>query len=105
VRKIYAKDVFIRCSPGVDLVQLFGINVPPLFCKLHLFIAIQQLLLMFIKWSSLQKERVNLSQNSFMTTNPGVNLIKLFGHNFTHTFCKLNHCTNVTIIFLCCEKI
>ncbi len=33
-----------------------------------------------------------------------VNLIKLFWHNFTHTFCKRDHFINVTIIFLYCEK-
>ncbi len=36
---------------------------------------------------------------------PGVNLIKLFWHKFTHVFCKLDHCINANIIFLCCEKI
>jgi hypothetical protein len=36
---------------------------------------------------------------------PRVDLIKLFWRKFIHVFCKLDHFINVTIIFLCCEKI
>ncbi len=35
-----------------------------------------------------------------------VNLIKVFfWHKFAHIFWKLDHCINVNIIFMCCEKI
>jgi hypothetical protein len=37
----------------------------------------QQILLMFIKWSSLQK-RVILLQNTFYEIDPGLNVIKLY---------------------------
>jgi len=30
---------------------------------------------------------------------------KLFWHYSTHAFCKLDHCVNETIIFMCFEKI
>jgi hypothetical protein len=36
---------------------------------------------------------------------PSVDLIKLFWRKFTQFFCKLHHCINVTIIFLCYEEI
>ncbi len=40
----------------VDLIKLFwGVNLLTLSCKPDLFIAMQQILLMFIKWSGLQK--------------------------------------------------
>jgi len=35
-------------------------------CKIDLFKVMQQILLMLIKWSSLQKVGVNLNQSSFM---------------------------------------
>jgi len=35
---------------------------------------------------------------SFMKLGPGVNLIKLFEHKFTHTFCKLDHFINISSI-------
>jgi hypothetical protein len=52
-------------------IKLFGTNLPPLFGKLDHFIATQQNLRMFIKWSSLQKSLSKLMQNSFMRLNPG----------------------------------
>jgi len=46
---------FMAQMAGVNLIKLFGINLLNFFCKLDRFIAMQQILLMFIKWSSLQK--------------------------------------------------
>jgi hypothetical protein len=34
---------------------------------------------------------VNTAVISFMIQAPGVNLVKLFGSNFTHSFSKLDH--------------
>jgi hypothetical protein len=42
-------------SSGVNLLKLFGINLLTLFCKLDILIAMQQILFMFVKWTSLQK--------------------------------------------------
>jgi hypothetical protein len=39
----------------VNLIILFGINFTYSFCKLGHFIATQQILQIFVKWSSLQK--------------------------------------------------
>jgi hypothetical protein len=37
---------------------------------------------------------------NFIVQGPGVNLIKLFWSKFNYTFCKLDHCHNVEIIFV-----
>jgi hypothetical protein len=39
-----------------NLIKLFAVNLPTLFCKLDLFIAMQQILCMLIKRSSFQKK-------------------------------------------------
>ncbi len=41
---------------------------------------------------------VNYRQKSFVTTVPGVNIIKLFWNKFTHTLCKLDNFINIHII-------
>jgi hypothetical protein len=56
------------------------------------------------KRSSLLKMRINLHKKSFMKLNPGANLIIYFWRNFSYTFCKLDHCFNADVIFLCFEK-
>jgi hypothetical protein len=53
-------------------LSFFGTNLLTLFCKLDLFIEMEQILLMFIIWSSLQKVLVNLCLNSFMRSTPGL---------------------------------
>jgi hypothetical protein len=40
---------------GVNLIKLFCMNLLTLICKLDCFITVQQILLMFIKWSCLPK--------------------------------------------------
>jgi hypothetical protein len=40
-------------QPKVNIIKLFGVNLLTLFCKPDLFIAMQQMLPMFIKGSSL----------------------------------------------------
>ncbi len=46
-----------RRFSGVNLIKLFLEQIYVLFfCKIDLFITVQQILLMFIKWCSLQKE-------------------------------------------------
>ncbi len=42
-------------SIGQSHKKNFGINLRHAFCKLYRFIAIQQILLLFIKWARLQK--------------------------------------------------
>jgi hypothetical protein len=42
-------------KPGVNLIKKFGVNLLLLFCKLHLFVPLKQILLMFIKWFGLPK--------------------------------------------------
>jgi hypothetical protein len=51
-----------------------------------------------MKRSDLQKEQVNLQQKSVMRSTPGANLIKLFGHKFTHTFLLVRLIINVHAI-------
>ncbi len=46
----------------------------------------------------------NYAKKSFVLLTPGVYLKKLLNYQFTHTFYKLDHCINVAITFLCCEK-
>jgi len=48
------------------LIKLFWHKLTYSFCQLYRSITMQQMLLMFIKWSSLQIVKVNLCQNSFM---------------------------------------
>ncbi len=45
----------IKFTLVVNLIKRLGVNLLTLFCKLDLFLAMHQILLMFIKWSSLQK--------------------------------------------------
>ncbi len=52
--------------PGVDLIKLFWHKFTYSFCMPDQFIAIRQILLLFIKWTSTQKVWVNLWRNSFM---------------------------------------
>jgi hypothetical protein len=39
-----------------------------------------------------------------MISTPGVSLIKLYGCNFTHSFCKLDHFITVNNIYYCIVK-
>jgi hypothetical protein len=57
-------------APRVNLIILFDKKLLTLFSKLDLFMEMQQILLMFIKWQSLQNMSVNLCQNSFMRLTP-----------------------------------
>ncbi len=41
--------------PGVSMINLFGVNLLTLYCKLDISVAMHQIELIFIKWSSLQK--------------------------------------------------
>ncbi len=43
------KKSFMRLAPMVYLIKIFGVNLLTLFGKLDLFVAIQQILLMFMK--------------------------------------------------------
>ncbi len=49
-------EISILTSPAVNLTKLFRHQFTiSSFCKLDVFIAIQRILVMFIKWSNLQK--------------------------------------------------
>jgi hypothetical protein len=60
-----AVTTFILKVLRVDLIKLFCVNLLTLFCKLDLFIAMPQILLLFLKWSSLHKGWVKLLPNWF----------------------------------------
>ncbi len=60
---------FKTLTAGVDLIKLFSHKFT-LFCKLHLMITMQQILLMFIN-DLAYKVSVNLLQNSFMRSTQG----------------------------------
>ncbi len=51
--------------------NFFDANLLTVFCKLDLFIAMEQILLMFIKWPSLQKGVSKFSPKSFIRLTPG----------------------------------
>jgi hypothetical protein len=57
-------------APGVDLIKLFAVNLLTLFCKLDLFIKMPQILLMFIKWSSLHKSVSKFTPKMFYEIDP-----------------------------------
>jgi hypothetical protein len=57
-------------SGGGSQKAFLGVNFCTIFCKPHLFIAMQQILLMLVKLSSLQKVWANLSLNSLMRLVP-----------------------------------
>jgi hypothetical protein len=42
VLKASQTTVVLPLSAGVNLIKLFGVNLLTLFCKLHLFIAMQK---------------------------------------------------------------
>jgi hypothetical protein len=56
-------------APGVDLIILFGVNLLTLYCRLDLFIEMQQILLMYIKWSSLHKIVIKFTPKRFYEIN------------------------------------
>jgi hypothetical protein len=55
----YAECHYAEChgaaTRGQSYKTFYGVNLLTLFCKLYLFIAMLKILLVFIKWSSLQK--------------------------------------------------
>jgi hypothetical protein len=55
---------------GVDLIKLFCVNLPTLFCKRNLSIAMQQKLLSFMKWPGFKKVWVNLQKQNFYEIDP-----------------------------------
>jgi hypothetical protein len=76
----YDRNSFIIQAPGVNLIKLIGLNLLTLFCKLDLFIVMKQILLVFIKWSSLQESLSKFTPKCFLRLTPaGVDLIKPFG--------------------------
>ncbi len=54
----------------VDVIKLFGENLNTLFRKLDRFTVMQQILLMFIKWSSLQKSLSKFMPKYFYEIDP-----------------------------------
>jgi hypothetical protein len=50
-----AKKFYEIGPSGVDLIELFDINLPTLFCKIDLLMTKQQILCMLMQWSSFQK--------------------------------------------------
>jgi hypothetical protein len=57
------------------------------------------------KDTSLQRNLSICMNYEYVLFYSTVPLIKLFWHKFNYTFCTLYHCINVTIIFLCFEKV
>jgi hypothetical protein len=58
ITKVNYHSIFISLAPEDDLIKLFSINLLTLYCKLHLFKAIQEILLMLLKgpiYKSLRK--------------------------------------------------
>ncbi len=55
---------------GVNLIQFFVVNLLTLYGKLDLFIAMQQILLMLIKRSSLQKRVSKFTPKKFYEIDP-----------------------------------
>jgi hypothetical protein len=55
------KSLVVVQAPEVDLIKLFWPKFTCSFCKLDLFIVMQQTLLIFIKWSSLPKSASKLT--------------------------------------------
>ncbi len=62
----------LRGGPGVNLIKPYWHKFTASFCKLHLFIEMQQMCIMFIKRSSLHKSVCKfLCQNSFVKLTSG----------------------------------
>jgi hypothetical protein len=57
-------------KPGVDLIKLFWLNFTYSFWKLDLFIEMQQIYLIFIKWYSLQKRVSKFTPKKFYEIDP-----------------------------------
>ncbi len=70
---------------GVDLINLFLLKFTFTFCKLDHFINKSNIFALVWKDLPYKKEFVNLHQKSFITSTPGVVLIKLLGHNLAHS--------------------
>jgi hypothetical protein len=67
----YATKGFKGRRPGVDLIKLFfGVNILTLFRNLEHFMAMQQIILMFMKWSSLQKSVSIFTPKLFYEIDP-----------------------------------
>jgi hypothetical protein len=64
--------MLIRIKPGLNLINLFGVNLLTIFLKLYHFIPMQQIVFTFIKWPNLQKAREELCQNSFIKSTTGL---------------------------------
>ncbi len=70
--KNYPEGIYTnKVTPGVNIIKKFGVNLITIFCKLDHFIAMQHILIMFIKWFSLTNVSVNLFPKSFMRLTPG----------------------------------
>ncbi len=57
-------------NTGVNLMKKIWCKFTCSFCKLDLFIVMQQILLIFIKWSGLQKRVCKFTPKSFMRLTP-----------------------------------
>ena len=59
-------------------LNCLGINLLTLFCKLDLFIPMQKMLLVFIKWSSLQKSVSSFTPKYFYEIDPWLSSHRAF---------------------------
>jgi len=71
-------NIFITLAPGVDLIKLFWYNFNQSFCKLDLFIAMQQIMFMLINWSRLQKSVSKFMTKLFYEIDPRARCYKTF---------------------------
>ncbi len=78
----------------------FGVNLLILSWKLYLLIATFQILLKFIKWSSLQKSVSKFTPKQFYEIDPLSESHKTIWSKITHTFCKLE--CSINMCFICC---
>jgi hypothetical protein len=63
-------NIFMYDPRGRSLKTFFGVNLLALYCKLHLLTAMQQILLMLVKWSSLHKSVSKFTQKKFYEVDP-----------------------------------
>jgi len=69
--KISFLKSYVSMQPGVNLIKLFYHNFTYSFSLAISFHSYATNIAYAIKWSSLQKVRVNLRQKSFMRSAPG----------------------------------
>jgi hypothetical protein len=78
--KLFLYFLLFCCQPWTDGIKLFTTGVDPIkrfwrkftnvLCKLHLFIGMQQMVSVFIKWSGFQKSLCKFTPKKFYETYP-----------------------------------